>query len=123
MHGEAEQVKDRGRMTLRSAGDSLFGELALSDPDSTKLLLRGTSRSNAWALYVEEARPTGLAVMMVPIEAAMEWLKENIHGMQPIVVRFDLATRGDSVTGSRTVTGGFAPRARTSVVRGARRKP
>jgi hypothetical protein len=123
MHGEPEQVRERGRMTLRTAGDSLFGDLALNDPDSTRVLLRGTARSNAWTLYVEEARPTGLSVLMVPLDMAMEWLKENVHGMQPVVVRFDLATRADSVTGTRTVTGGRAAKARTSTVRGVRRKP
>jgi hypothetical protein len=121
--GEATRVRERGRMTLRAVGDSLFGDIALSDADSTKLLLRGTARSDKWALYVEEARPSGLAVLMVPIDAAIEWIKENVHGMQPVVVRFDLAARSDSLQGTRTVTGGIASQARTSVVRGSRRKP
>lgn len=123
MHGEPEQVRDRGRMTLRIAGDSLFGELALNDPDSTRMLLRGVSRPNAWAVYVEQAKPTGLAVLMIPVDVAVEWLKENVHGIQPIVVRFDLAARADSLTGTRTVTGGSSTRARVSAVKGILRKP
>jgi hypothetical protein len=123
MHGEPEQGRDRGRMTLRSAGDSLFGELALNDPDSTRMLLRGAARPNAWTVYVEQAKPTGLAVLMIPIDVAVEWLKENVHGMQPIVVRFDLAARADSLTGTRTVPGGSSPKARVSAVKGTLRKP
>jgi hypothetical protein len=123
MHADPLRTRDRVRLTLRSVGDSLLGDLVtLSQADSAKALLRGTAKANAWTLYVEEPKPQGLAVLLIPIEAAMDWLKEAVHGVSPTVTRFELVTKGDSVTGTRIVTGFPSPDPRTSPVSGARRK-
>jgi hypothetical protein len=123
MHAEPIRTSDRVRLTLRSVGDSLLGDMViLSQADSAKSLLRGTAKANAWTLYVESPKPQGLAVLLIPIEAAMDWLKEAVHGVTPTVTRFELVTRGDSVTGTRVVTGFPSPNARTSPVSGTRRK-
>jgi hypothetical protein len=123
MHAEPIRTRDRVRMTLRSVGDSVLGDLVmLSQADSAKLVLRGTAKANAWTLYVDEPKPQGLAVMLIPIEAAMNWLKEAVHGVSPTVTRFELVAKGDSVTGTRIVTGFPSPDARTAPVSGTRRK-
>ena len=110
-------------MTLRSVGDSILGELVIGDSASSdRSILRGTARANAWTVYAEEPAPRGLSVMLVPIEMAMEWLRETVHGIQPRSVRFEMIVRGDSLTGTRIATGSADNRARTSAVRGMRRK-
>ena len=123
MHSEPSRATYRGRLTLREAGDSLFGDLVTSQgKDSTRFLLRGTGNANAWTLYAEEPTPQGLAVLLIPIEAAMVWLREAVHGVQSPTIRFELVTRGDSITGTRTVTGFPSSRPRATPVTGLRRK-
>ena len=125
MHAEPIRDLSRGRMSLRSVGDSVFGEMTLGDSTSKdRVILRGTAKSGAWTVYTEQPNPTGLSVLLVPIEVAIEWLKETMHDMQPVVVRFDLIQRGDSLTGTRIVTGGLpGTPALTSTVRGIRATP
>lgn len=124
-HAEPQIVKERTRVTLRLVGDSVLGDLSLMVGDSAsggRYVARGTATAGRWSFYSEEPRPTGFAVLLVPVEAAMDWMKETIHGAQPRAVRFDLTAQGDSVTGTRTVTGGFPGSApRVSPVTGKRR--
>ena len=123
MHAEPIITKERARVMLRSVGDSVLGEMILiSQADSAKSFLRGTTKANVWTLYVEEPKPQGLSVLLIPIELAMDWLKETVHGIPPTVVRFELGARGDSLTGTRTVTGFPSKNPRTAPVQGIRRK-
>src|SRR3954471_2711277 len=91
MHAEPRKVVERGRMTLRSVGDSILGEMTVGDSASTdRYALRGTASKGAWTVYVEEPAAHGFGLFFSAIGAAMDWLRESVHGIQPVVVRFDL---------------------------------
>ena len=122
MHSEPRTVREHGRMTVRAAGDSLFGELTIGDSGSTnRSALRGSARKDAWTLYVEQPPARGFGMFFSAVGAAMDWLRESIHGIEPVLVRFDVTVKGDSLTGSRVVTGGMGG-ARHSTVSGIRAK-
>lgn len=122
MHGEPTHRHDRGHMTLRADGDSLFGELVIGDSaTANRSALRGKSTKAGWTLYVEDPTPKGIDVVLSALGVAMDWLRETVHGIQPTVIRLDVAPKGDSLTGSRTVTGGMTSIPRTSTVAGKRR--
>ena len=123
MHGEPTRRHDRGHMTLRADGDSLFGELVIGDSATAyRAVLRGRSTKAGWALYVEDPTPKGIGIVFSALGVAMDWLRESIHGIQPTVIRLDVTATGDSLTGSRTVTGGMSSIPRTSTVSGKRAK-
>jgi hypothetical protein len=114
---------ERGRMTLRAVGDSLFGELRIGDSTSTDLsALRGTARKDTYTLYLEEPPAKGFGIFFSALGAAMDWLRATVHGIEPVIIRFDLAAKGDSLSGTRVVTGGMS-KGGSSAVRGARAKP
>ena len=107
MHGESTHEHDHGRMTLRSVGDSVIGELVIGDSTTgERSVLRGISGKTGITLYAEDPRPQGTAIFFSALGAAMDWLRETVHGIQPVLIRFDVTVRGDSLTGSRIVTGG-----------------
>ena|SRR5689334_25403411 len=121
MHAEPTRLAEHGRMTLRAVGDSIFGELRIGDSTSTDLsALRGVAHNNSYALLIEDPAAKGLGIFFSAVGAAMDWLRESVHGIQPTVVRLDLVAKGDSLTGSRTATGGNSPAARISTVTGRR---
>ena len=123
MHGETTHRHERGHMSLRADGDSLFGELVIGDSASaSRSALRGKSTKGAWTLYVEDPSPKGVGIFLSAVGAAMDWLRETVHGIQPTVTRLDVTLKGDSLTGSRTVTGGLSPNPRTSAITGKRGK-
>lgn len=124
MHGEPTQRHERGHMTLRAEGDSLFGELAIGDSATAyRSVLRGKSTRDRWTLYVESPSPKGIDIVFSALGVAMDWLRETVHGIHPTVIRLDVAAKGDSLVGSRTVTGGISAAARTSTIAGKRTKP
>ena len=122
MHSEPTRSLERGTITLRSLGDSILGELRVGDSANVSVVaLRGTASQQNWTLFAEEPTPHGIDVVFSAFASAMDWLRENVHGIHPISVRFDLVARGDSITGSRNVTGGMgAPT--TAPVRGSRHR-
>lgn len=121
MHGETTHRHEHGRMTLRSVGDSLFGELVVGDSASAhRSVLRGIARKEAWTVYAEEPSATGMGIFFSAVGSMMDWLRESVHGIQPVAVRFEIAAKGDSLTGSRIVTGGMGNGQRTSTVTGKR---
>ena len=121
MHGEPTRITERGRMTLRSVGDSVFGELAIGDSATANLsVLRGTAGKTGYAVYAEEPPAKGFGLFFSAFGAAMDWLRESVHGIHPVIVRFDVTAKGDSLTGSRTATGGMSPAPRVSPVTGRR---
>jgi len=123
MHSEPTKVIERGRMILRSVGDSVIGEMTVGDSATADHYpLRGTAHKDAWTVYVEEPPARGFGILFSALGAAMEWLKESVHGIQPVVVRFDLTAKGDSINGTRAVTGGMGG-SRNSAVHGLRIKP
>jgi hypothetical protein len=124
MHAEPIKFLEHARMTVRSVGDSLIGDLLIpmAGKDSVRYLIRGMPKAALWTLYVEEPKPQGLAILMVPVEAAMDWLRDAVHGVAPTVIRFDLTVKGDSVTGTRTVTGFPGNEPRVTAVRGSTRR-
>lgn len=108
MHAEPTKYTERARMTLRAVGDSLFGELRIGDSTSTDIsTLRGIARKDAYTLYAEEPPARGFGIFFSALGAAMDWLRESVHGIEPVVVRFDLTAKGDSLTGTRVMTGGM----------------
>jgi hypothetical protein len=124
MHGEPTHRHERGHMTLRAEGDSLFGELAIGDSaTASRSVLRGKSTKAGWTLYVEDPSPKGIAIVFSALGVAMDWLRETVHGIQPTVIRLDVSAKGDSLIGSRTVTGGISAAPRSSTVGGKRTKP
>jgi hypothetical protein len=123
MHAEPTKFTERGRMTLRAVGDSLFGDFRIGDSASTNLTgLRGIVRKDGYTVYVEEPPAKGFGIFFSALGAAMDWLRETVHNVQPVVVRFDLVAKGDSLSGTRVITGGMS-KGGTSAVRGARAKP
>src|SRR4051812_26898666 len=112
MHSEPTKVIERGRMILRSVGDSVIGEMMVGDSaTASHYALRGTARKDTWAMYIEEPPAHGFGIFFSALGAAMDWLKESVHGIHPVLVRFDLTAKGDSISGTRAVTGGMsAPR-------------
>src|SRR5689334_18572212 len=63
MHGETTHRHEHGRMTLRSVGDSVFGELVVGDSDSpSRSVLRGVARKDAWTIYAEEPAASGMGI-------------------------------------------------------------
>jgi hypothetical protein len=123
MHGDPTHRHERGHMTLRADGDSLFGELAIGDSaTASRSVLRGKSTKAGWTLYVEDPSPKGVAIVFSALGVAMDWLRATVHGIQPTVVRMDVSAKGDSLVGSRTVTGGISQTPRTSAVVGKRTK-
>ena len=108
-------------MTLRLVGDSLFGDLKIGDSTSADFSsLRGVVHKNSYTVLVEDRPAKGFGIFFSAVGAAMDWLRESVHGIQPTVIRFDLNAKGDSLTGSRTVTGGMAKGTRVSLVTGKR---
>jgi hypothetical protein len=123
MHAEPTRFTERGRMTLRSVGDSVFGELSIGDSASKdRSAIRGSSRKELFTLYVEEPPAKGMGIFLSALGAAMDWMRETMHGVQPVIVRFDLVAKGDSLTGTRNVSGGMGG-ARSSPVMASRVKP
>ena len=123
MHAEPTRFTERGRMTLRAVGDSLFGDLRIGDSTSTDLsALRGTARKDSYTVYVEQPPTTGFGIFFSALGAAMDWLRATVHGIEPVVIRFDVVAKGDSLTGTRVVTGGMS-KGGSSAVRGARATP
>jgi hypothetical protein len=121
MHGETTHRHEHGRMTLRSVGDSLFGELVIGDSTSAnRSVLRGIARKDAWTVYSEEPAARGMGIFFSAVGSMMDWLRESVHGVQPVAVRFEISAKGDSLTGSRIVTGGMGNGLRTSTVTGKR---
>jgi hypothetical protein len=90
---------------------------------ANRSVVQGTVRGNAWTFYIDEPEPRGMAIFFSALDAAMTWLRETVHGVQPTVVRFDLTARADSITGTRTVTGFGAGRGTTAAVTGRRIAP
>ena len=124
MHGEPTRLHERGRMTLSAVGDSLIGELVVGDSAAAeRSLVRGVSGKTGWTLIVEEPPAKGFGIFFSAIGAAMDWMRETVHGITPVTVRFDLTAKGDSLTGNRIASGGLSSTPRTSAVRGIRTKP
>jgi hypothetical protein len=108
MHGEPTRRHEQGRLTLRSVGDSVIGELVIGDSASAdRAVLRGIAVKEGWTVYAEELPAKGFGVFFSAIGAAMDWLRETVHGIQPVVIRFDVMQKGDSLTGTRSVSGGM----------------
>ena len=123
MHAEPQKFTERGRMTLRAVGDSILGDFSIGDSTSTDLsVVRGTARKDGYSLYLEEPASKGMGVFFSALGAAMDWLRATVHGVEPVVIRFDLTAKGDSLNGERMVSGGMS-RSSTSPVRGARATP
>lgn len=121
LHGETTSRHEHGQMTLRSVGDSLFGELIIGDSASAdRSALRGIARREVWTVYVEDPAARGKGIFFSAVGSMIDWLRETVHGIQPVVVRFDVSARGDSLTGTRLVTGGMSRGRRTSTVTGKR---
>jgi hypothetical protein len=122
MHGEPTQRHEHARISLRSVGDSVIGELMIGDSaTANRSLLRGVAGKAGWTVYAEEPPAKGFGIMFSALGAAMDWLKEAVHGVQPVVVRFDVVAKGDSLSGTRSLTGGMGG-ARSSPVSGQRIK-
>jgi hypothetical protein len=122
-HAEPVHATERARLTLRAVGDSIQGDLVVGDSaGGERSVLRGTGSASAWTLYAEAPAGRGMAIFFAAVDAAMDWLRETVHGFRPTEIRLDLVVKGDSLTGTRTVTGGFSG-ARTAAVRGRRTGP
>jgi hypothetical protein len=123
MHADPTKFTERGRMTLRAVGDSLFGDFRIGDSASTNVAaLRGIVRKDGYTVYVEEPPAKGFGIFFSALGAAMDWLRETVHNVQPVVVRFDLMAKGDSLTGTRNVSGGMGgPRSSAVVGRQTKR--
>jgi hypothetical protein len=122
MHGEPTHRHDQGRMTLRSVGDSLFGELMIGDSTmANRSTLRGVAGKGGWTLYAEEPTARGFGIFFSALGSAMDWLRESVHGIHPVVIRFDVVAKGDSLVGTRSVSGGMGS-PRSSAISGRKLK-
>jgi hypothetical protein len=123
MHAEPRKEIVHGRMALRQVGDSVLGDLTLGDSATgPRSILRGTARKEAWSVYAEDPAARGMGIFFSAIGSMMDWLRETVHGIPPVVVRFELAAKGDSLTGSRIITGGMGGTRQSAIV-GRRIKP
>ena len=123
MHGEPSTVREKAHLTIRRVKDSVSGTLLVVEPDSAPIshLLRGLSRGDTIVFQLDGARRQGFAAVLSAVEVAMDWLKQTVHGVEPELVEFRVRIRGDSLAGTRAVSGGGRRPAEPARVAGRRR--
>ena len=123
MHGESPTVREKAQLTFRRSKDSIVGTLRIADPGSPAdvRIVRGVARRDTLAFEVETPRRQGIAVVLSAVEVAMDWLRQTVHGVEPELTEFRLRVRGDSLNGTRSVSGGVGRPVEPARVAGARR--
>lgn len=118
----------QGRLTLRQSGDSLFGEWQMLPAKGDSALpprsVHGVQRRDSLFLRLIPAVDTSAGVIANAAHEVAVFLRTYIHGMPPTTTAFDIAIRGDVLSGiRRTVLLDGTPRGNESVLTGVRTKP
>ncbi len=121
-------VTDSVRVSLRQKGDSILGEWQSMSPigESPKppRTLVGIARGETARLEVDPNVTNTEGYFSELGREIVEFLKEHIHGIQPMTTKLELSVHGDSLIGTRwsSSADGVTETSRRPVV-GVRDKP
>lgn len=120
----------QGRLTLRQTGDSIFGEwqtmVAKGDTASPPppRNVHGVQRRDSVFLRFMPIVDSDAGMFATAAQEIVVFLKTYLHGMPPTTTAFDVALRGDALTGTRrTVLLDGTPRGKEEALTGVRTKP
>lgn len=120
-------VTDTVRVTLRQKGDSILGEwqsvVAPGETPKPPKLLVGTTRGETARLEFDPNVTNTEGYFSELGREIVEFLKERVHGIQPMTTKLELTVRGDSLIGTRwsSSADGVTETSRRSVI-GVREK-
>ena len=106
IHGTNPQlVTDSARVTLRQHGDSVLGEwqaiVPAGDAPAHPRVLRGTIRGEIIRLQIDPNVQESEGYFAEIGREIMDFLKEHIHGIPPMITQLELTVRGDAFSGLR----------------------
>lgn len=118
----------QGRLTLRQTGDSVFGEwqtiVAKGDTAPAPRDVHGVQRRDSLFLRFRPVVDNEASLIATAAHEIVEFIKTYVHGMPPTTTAFDVALRGDVLTGTRsTILLDGTPRGRPQAITGMRAKP
>lgn len=118
----------QGRLTLRQTGDSVFGEwqtiVAKGDTAPAPRDVHGVQRRDSLFLRFRPVVDNEASLIATAAHEFVEFIKTYVHGMPPTTTAFDVALRGDVLTGTRrTVFMDGTPRGQAQALTGTRAKP
>ena len=117
----------QGRLTLRQTGDSVFGEwttiVAKGDTAPAPRDVHGVQRRDSLFLRFRPVVDNEASLIATAAHAFVEFIKTYAHGMPPTTTAFDVALRGDVLTGTcRTILLDGTSRGRPQAITGMRAK-
>ena len=121
-------VTDSVHVTLRQKGDSILGEWqSVAPPGETSKApktLVGVVRGETARLEVDPNVAATEGYFSELGREIVEFIKEHVHGIQPMTTKLELTVRGDSLVGTRwsSAADGTSETARRPLI-GAREKP
>jgi len=120
-------VTDSARITLRQRGDSVLGEwqaiVPVGDAPAHPRVLRGTIRGDVVRLQIDPNVQESEGYFAELGREIMDFLKEHIHGIPPMITQLELTVRGDTLSGSRwSASADGSAETTHHPVRGAREK-
>ena len=106
IHGANPQlVTDSAHVTLRQRGDSVLGEwqgiVPAGNAPAHPRVLRGTIRGEIVRLQIDPSVQESEGYFAEIGREIMDFLKEHIHGIPPMITQLELTVRGDALSGSR----------------------
>ena len=118
----------QGRLTLRQTGDSVFGEwqtiVAKGDTAPAPRDVHGVQRRDSLFLRFRPVVDNEASLIATAAHEFVEFIKTYVHGMPSTTTAFDVALRGDVLTGTRrTVFMDGTPRGQAQALTGTRAKP
>ena len=124
----SQVVTDSVRVTLRQKGDSILGEWQSISPvgetPKPPKTLVGIARGETARLEIDPNVTNTEGYFSELGREIVEFIKEHVHGIQPMTTRLELTARGDSLIGTRwsSSADGGTETSRRSVI-GLREKP
>jgi hypothetical protein len=103
--GTPQLVTDSARITLRQRADSVLGEwqaiVPAGDTPARPRVLRGTIRGETVRLEIDPSVQESDGYFAEIGREIVDFLKEHIHGIPPMITHLELTVRGDALSGSR----------------------